>query len=764
MGMDPHPASGRGELRDRQLNMDGRDHAPEDQTAVPAEPIALSVVAPCFDEADNLRELAARVLAAFDTLALRAELVLVDDGSRDHSRAVLAALAAEHHPRIRVVHHPRNLGIAAAWRSGVHASRGRHVCLIDADLQNQPEDIAALYRAQQLNQGAMVQGQRVPAANAARDLRHVLSRGLARGLDALFGLGLRDPKSGFVLAERDALIDVLTHRYGYRHFQTYVAVAARAQGLSVVPVDTPFLPRRAGSSSLGRFPAKVVAGALLDTAKAFVEYRVRPRAPDPFAALLATQPPARRDPPLRGTRRLRFELFFASFPLHKWTLTRHARVYLSQLKQTQWLPPDALRALQERRLRTLIRRACADVPYYRELFARSGLRPDEIRTLDDLRKVPLLDKDTVRAELEHGLRSWRAQRGALLRIATSGSTGEPFVLDVERDQLELRWASTMRALEWTGWRWGDPQARLWHQTIGMRRSQIVRERIDAWLLRRSFIPAFELRPDNLGAFLAQLQRRQPVLLDGYAEVLNLLAYFAAEHPEIAQLRPRAVMSSGQVLTAQVRAALEQQLGAEVYDKYGSREFSGIAYECGAHAGHHVMAESYIVELLKDGRPAQPGEIGEVVITDLSNHCLPLIRYRIGDLAVAMDEREPCPCGRGLPRIGRIEGRTSSIMLCADGTWLPGSFFAHFFKDYHRSIRHYRVLQREPGAFQLELVKGPEFSAAELARMLRELRRHVDAGTRIEHAFVDEIPLGRTGKRQGEASSVKLDFQRLGQNV
>jgi phenylacetate-CoA ligase len=241
-----------------------------------------------------------------------------------------------------------------------------------------------------------------------------------------------------------------------------------------------------------------------------------------------------------------------------------------------------------------------------------------------------------------------------------------------------------------------------------------------------------------------------------------MAHFTDEQRS-AGLRPKAVMSSGQVLTDQVRAAIEQRFGAEVYDKYGSREFSGIAYECNAHRGHHVMAESYIVELLHGGRPARPGEVGEVVITDLNNHCVPLIRYRIGDLAVAMDEREPCPCGRGLPRIGRIEGRTSAVMLCADGTWKPGSFFAHFFKDYHRIVRHYQIAQHEPGAFALKVVKGEAFSEAELARMLQALRVHVGEGSRIALELVDSIPLGRTGKRPNEASSVAPDFQQLGQD-
>ena len=110
-----------------------------------------------------------------------------------------------------------------------------------------------------------------------------------------------------------------------------------------------------------------------------------------------------------------------------------------------------------------------------------------------------------------------------------------------------------------------------------------------------------------------------------------------------------------------------------------------------------MDESYIVELLVDDRPAKPGEIGEVVITDLNNFSVPLIRYRIGDLAMAVDETQSCPCGRYLSRIGRIEGRTHAIVYCANGTWLPGSFFLHFFKDYEHAIRFFQIQQEEKGS-------------------------------------------------------------------
>ena len=224
----------------------------------------------------------------------------------------------------------------------------------------------------------------------------------------------------------------------------------------------------------------------------------------------------------------------------------------------------------------------------------------------------------------------------------------------------------------------------------------------------------------------------------------------------------AIISSAQSLPEQVRTTIEQSLSTRVFDKYGAREFSGIAYECGETRGdHHVMAESYIVELLVDGRPAQPGEIGEVVITDLNNTSVPLIRYRIGDLALAIDTSEPCACGRSLPRIGRVEGRTQAIVHCANGTWLPSALFLHLFKDYDYLVRMFQIHQHTPGAFELQVVKGDQFTPSGFAQLMEELRHFTGEETEIIVTFVDEIPLVRTGKRSPVVSTVRIDFQELG---
>ena len=387
---------------------------------------------------------------------------------------------------------------------------------------------------------------------------------------------------------------------------------------------------------------------------------------------------------------------------------------------------------------------------------KHGVTPDDIVALDDVHCLPITTKADVRGRLYFDFFADNHRKREMLRISTSGSTGEPLVTYGDRYQLEIRFATTLRALEWTGWRFGDRQARLWHQTIGMTRAQVAREKIDAFFMRRLFIPAYEISPATLDEFVDRIRRHRPVLVDGYAESLNFLAEYvrAGGTPGFS---PRAMMSSAQSLPDSSRKLIEDNFRTRVFDKYGSREFSGIAYQCDASRHHHVMDESYLVELLVDGRPAREGEIGEVVVTDLNNFSVPLIRYRIGDLAIAVDE-SACPCGRGLSRIGAIEGRTQAIVIGADGTWLPSSFFLHFLKDFDYAVRFFQIHQEQPGEFTLKIVKGQQYSDEALAEIIKGLLQHAGANTRIDVEFVSEVPLGPTGKRSPVVSAVDLDFQ------
>ena len=571
-----------------------------------------------------------------------------------------------------------------------------------------------------------------------------------------------DSKSGFVLAPRRVLEDVLSYQRRYRYFQTFITVAAKAKGYSVLEVETLFQPRYAGKSFLGGKALSVSLGALADFPPAIAEFNRLGRSPHGASIAPKAGSTPRSRSPYSGRRGVRFQAYFATMPLHKWKISRRARNLYLDLKLSERMSREELDELQLTKLKRIVQHAYTHVPYYREAFDGAGIHPEDIRSVGALGSLPLLEKDTVRRKLHFQLFSDDHRKRDMLRVATSGSTGEPFVTYADRYQLEMRFATTLRALEWTGWRFGDRQARLWHQTLGMSRSQIARERVDAWFMRRLFIPAFEIAPDTIEDYVASIRRHDPVLVDGYAESLNFLATYVRDGGDPA-FSPKAIMSSAQSLTDDVRDLIEEAFQTRVFDKYGSREFSGIAYTCEASRDHHVMDESYVVELLVDGRPAQPGEIGEVVVTDLNNFSVPLIRYRIGDLAMAVDHSEPCPCGRHLSRIGRIEGRTQAIVHCADGTWLPGAFFLHFFKEYEYAIRFFQIHQHTPGEFSLRIVKNRQFSDAAFEEILDQLREYTGAETRIEVEFVEEIPLIRTGKRSPIVSTVGYDFQSVSRN-
>ena len=722
-----------------------------------ADQYVLSVVVPCFNEEANVELLADRLLTATGEVDLRTEVVFVDDGSTDGTSAAVERARTLHGDAVVGTRHERNAGIPAAWRSGVEAARGTYVCFIDGDLQNPPEEVVTLYRRLVESPYDLVQGYRSNIGRL-RDSRLVFSKVLNVLLNLLFGMRSKDNKSGFVLGPRRVMEDVLTHRRQYRHFQTFVTVSAKAKGYSILEVETLFQSRDAGISFLAGKGMRVALEVLADLVPAFVEFRLRP-VPGRSAAAVAQLRRATGAHPYRGWRRLLFELYFATMPLHKWLIRRQARALYLDLKRTEWLDEAAMRQLQVQKLQRLVQHAYVHVPYYRDAMKDAGIRPEDITELDDIRRLPLLAKDDVRRHLYFRLFADDHSKRDMHRIATSGSTGEPFVTYADRHQLEMRFATTLRALEWTGWRFGDRQARLWHQTLGMSRTQVLRERVDSWFMRRLFIPAYEIGPENVERFIGMIRDHKPVLVDGYAESLNFLASYIKDGGKPG-FSPKAVMSSAQVLPDSVRRTIEDGLGTRVFDKYGSREFSGIAYQCDSSLDHHVMDESYVVELLVDGRPAKPGEIGEVVVTDLNNFSVPLIRYRIGDLATAVDNAAPCPCGRGLSRIGHVQGRTQAIVHCGNGHWLPGTFFSHLFKDYEYAVRFFQIHQEVKGAFTIKVVKNRQFTEAAFAELLAELRRYAGEETDIAVEFVDEIPLVRTGKRSPVVSTVREDFQQL----
>jgi phenylacetate-CoA ligase len=722
----------------------------------------LSIIVPCFNEELNIPELTQRVLRTLDAGKLKGELVLVDDGSADGTARVIREQAAAHPGRVVGVFHRANRGMAGAWRSGTEAARGSSVAVLDADLQYQPEDVLRLYRRLMESSVDVVQGWR-SSVGRERGSRYWLSRGFNTILNTAFDMDLRDNKSGFVCCAREVLLDLLTYRGRYTYWQSFIMVAAHAKGYSYQQVETLFENRKQGKSFLDGKAVRATALSVVDVSKAFLEYRLRAEPYDVARHLLRRHGVELEDPPSRRADPIRWRAYMNTFERSHWLITKNVERYYETLNATQWLSRSQIRELQDEKLRRLIRHAYRSVPYYRARMQERGLRPEDIRSQEDLHKLPYLTKDDVRRHLHFDIMQEGVSHADILRISTSGSTGEPFVCYADRSQLEFRWAATLRSQEWTGYRFGDPCVRLWHQTIGMSQSQAFKEHLDAWFANRTFIPVFEMTSDGLDRVVEQITKAKPVLIDGYAEAFNFLAGYIESRGGLS-FRPKALMSSAQTLPPSSRALIEKAFGCPVFDKYGSREFSGIAYETDAHNGHAVVAEGYIVEVLVDGRPAVPGEVGEVIITDLNNYCMPFIRYRIGDLAQAIDDSVPSTCGRGLPRIGEIQGRVQSIIQGTDGHFVPGTFFAHALKEYDYAISRFQVVQEEVGAIKLRVVKAPRYSDDTLDEIKALIRRYLGEGLRIEVTFEEHIEMVRTGKHLASVSKLPVDFQRRAPKV
>ncbi len=725
--------------------------------------VELSVIVPCLNEEGNIPELSARVLKVFEVGALRGELILIDDGSTDKTAAVIREQMQAAPDIVVGCFHEQNRGIARAWRSGVAAARGKLCAVIDADLQYQPEDLLRLRRAWYEHSVDVVQGWR-STIGRSKGPRYYYSRGFNWLLNTTFSMKLQDNKSGFVLCAREVLDDLLNFRGRYHYWQSFIMVAAKAKGYSYKSIETLFEDRKQGSSFLDGYALQASAKSLVDLAKAAYEYRLASAPPDVAqhflehrAAPSTGEAGEEADRAAERRRSMRWRSYLTLFNQSHWMITRDVEHYYETLRKTQWLSPSELRDLQDEKLRRLMRHCYRNVPFYRARMQERGLRPEDIRGQEDLPKLGFVTKHDLRKHLYFDIMSENHDKAQVLKITTSGSTGEPFVCFADRAQLEFRWAATLRAQEWTGYRFGDPTVRLWHQTLGMSRPQVLRERLDAWLSNRHFVPIFELSDDKLEQTMALIEQLGPSLIDGYAEALDFIAHFIKQSSGSVRGRVGAVMSSAQTLPASSRRIIEDAFGCRVFDKYGSREFSGIAYECDQHDGHHVVSEGYIVEVLREGRPAAPGELGEVVVTDLNNFCMPFVRYRIGDLAEAMADT-PCACGRSAPRIGNIEGRVQSIIQGVDGRYLPGTFFSHYFKDLSHAIKRYQVLQEERGAIRLRLVRGGRYSREVLNDVLATLRRHLGQQMRIEVELVEDVALVRTGKRITSMSKLAIDLQ------
>ena len=328
---------------------------------------------------------------------------------------------------------------------------------------------------------------------------------------------------------------------------------------------------------------------------------------------------------------------------------------LYNLMKSQWKPYEELRELQDRKLRAIIKYAYENVPLYHQKFDSAEIQPEDIKTVDDLPKLPITTKQEVRDNFPDKI----VARGIDIKKCwlshTSGSTGIPLTVAYDEEAEDYEKAVALRPNLSCG-------QRLFDKWIGFTDPRHIGKK--KWFQRFGLFNPVEFSLfEEIEKQISVLKERGPDILEGYPSHIYLLA--KRINQEGIEIRPRIVFTTAELLEAQTREYIQSTFNAVVYDQFGGVELGRTAWECPAHSGYHIDVEAVVMEFVKDRKQVLPGESGEIIYTSLYNYAMPLIRYAVGDVGVPSHEK--CPCGRGLPLMKVIEGRRDDFLVRSNGT-------------------------------------------------------------------------------------------------
>ncbi len=425
--------------------------------------------------------------------------------------------------------------------------------------------------------------------------------------------------------------------------------------------------------------------------------------------------------------------------------------YLHQYRElldSQYLPVEKLRELQWSKMKPLLEHAYEKSPFYRRRFTQAGVVPGEMLGVHDLSRLPVLTKKDLRESFAE-IACAREGTPGIWTKTTSGSTGTNVKVLVDDASGQFKRACTLRSDEWSGWRLGEKVAASWGNP---EYKKSFRGRVRNGLLeRRKYLDTLNMDEIEMEMYARELLRWKPSMLFGHAHSVYLFS-LVVRRSGIKGIRPKGIITTAMVLHEQERAVIEDVFQCKVTNRYGCEEVSLIGCECEQHDGLHINAESIYVETLRDGQPAMPGQEGSIVVTDLTNHAMPMIRYAVGDVGTLSDRQ--CGCGRTLPMIERLEGRVADYVYTPDGRLISGISLTENFAGLVRGIGQLQIVQDQRDHITLRIVKGPEFDEDSVQQAANLVRTRFGDSMRHSVEYVPSIAQEPSGKYRFCISKVR----------
>ena len=409
------------------------------------------------------------------------------------------------------------------------------------------------------------------------------------------------------------------------------------------------------------------------------------------------------------------------------------------VNNSQWWTEQEIDQYQTIKLKQIIIHSYANVPYYRKLFNSLNLKPDDIKSRDDFKKIPILKRDDIKKNFVD-LQATNIKKYHPLKGSTGGTTGVPLNYYIDKDSWSLHWALKFRAWNWAGYNAGDKVAIMAGASLIPDTKVPLYKKI--WIKFNNFYPMSMTHFDSydLNKYIEIIKRENIKIIRGYPTAIASFADYINKNK--IKINIKSLITTAEVLQKKHRKIIEETFDLQVFDNYGCADGGANASECDNHNGMHVASESSMFEIINSKNvESENGEIGEIIITSLTNYAMPIIRYAPSDLAIKSSKK--CSCGRSHLLLEKIIGRTTDIIKFSNGRILGGPAFTLIFRNFN--IKQYQLIQNDKKSLDVLIIKDSNYSQDETDTILKTLKHHCGEEIDISIKFVSEIPTTKSGK-------------------
>lgn len=416
---------------------------------------------------------------------------------------------------------------------------------------------------------------------------------------------------------------------------------------------------------------------------------------------------------------------------------------LKFLRESQFWDEARIRDYQTIKLKTIVEHAYKNVPYYEDLFKKINLKPGDIKSLDDINKIPILTKEIARKEnlrlIARGFQMKNVKKGK-----TGGTTGVPIIVYKDTTNRSITWGSYYRWYEWMGINYYDKSATFWGSKTVLNKSlkTMIFDGASRYLQNSVSFNSFELTENRNWDIYKKLKVFKPDILKGYVSALLDFGSFL-DRNNLKDIKPKAMSSTSETLLPHQRKYMERIFKAPVFDQYGCGELSAISYECAAHNGLHINLEHMMCEILDENNQQILDAKGRLIGTDLDNYVMPFIRYENGDLSSISSKK--CTCGVNQPLMNSIDGRTTDTLVLSSGSKVHGVFITDILYEldiFTDKIQRFQAYQGKPGSLDIKIECESALDYELRTKLITTLYRFFNEVHYSEHKKLQTEPNGK----------------------